>query len=209
LWEYCLGFLLRSQSFGEISLRLPLTGLKGKELLRKLSILAACFVFSMAVASAANVDYTLTSGDDVITFSLPQPPAITPCSFRDSCFGTSPTDLVVNGMLISDASVNFYTDAELGGLTILDGSTLLVNNGGTELFSGTLLAPTLKTFTNLQLGGYSFGSPVLNEAFTLNAVLNPPATAPEPAAAALILAGAGVAALINRRRMSARSMVSN
>jgi hypothetical protein len=163
----------------------------------------------MAVASAASVDYTLTSGSDVITFSLPQPPAITACSFRDSCFGTSPTDLVVDGTPVTDASVNFYNNAEFGGLTILDGSALLVNNGGTTLFSGSLSAPTLRTFTNLSLNAYSFGSPVYDEAFTLNAVLNPPATAPEPAAALLILAGAGVAGLINRRRMSARLAASN
>jgi len=76
------------------------------------------------------------------------------------------------------------------------------------LFSGSLSAPTLGTFTNLLLGSYSFGSPVYDEAFTLNAVLDPPATAPEPAAAVLILVGAGVAGLINRRRMSARLMKS-
>ena len=135
----------------------------------KLSIFAVSFVFSMAMASAVSVDYTLTSGEDVITFSLPQPPAITACSFRDSCFGTSPTDLFVNGTPVSDASVNFLnTSAEMGGLTILDGSTLLVNNGGTDLFSGSLSAPTLGTFTNLVLGSYSFGSPAYDEAFTLS-----------------------------------------
>jgi len=162
----------------------------------------------MTMASAASIDYTLTSGDDVITFSLPQPPSVITCTFADSCFGTSPTDLAVNGTPISDASVNFYTSDQMGGLTILDGSTLLVNNGGVELFSGSLSAPTLGTFTNLLLGSYSFGSPVYDEAFTLNAVLDPPATAPEPAAAVLILVGAGVAGLINRRRMSARLMKS-
>ena len=162
----------------------------------------------MAVASAASVDYTLTSGSDVITFSLPQPPAITACSFRDSCFGTTPPDLAVNGTPVTDASVNFYNSAEFGGLTILDGSTLLVNNGGTTLFSGSLSTPILRAFTNLPLNAYSFGSPVHDEPFILNATVVP-ASAPEPAAALLILAGAGVAGLINRRRMSARLTASN
>ncbi len=165
----------------------------------KFSLFAVSFMFSMAVASAATINYTFTAGEDTITFSLPQQPSITPCSFRDSCFGTNPTNLVVNGTPISDASVNFYTPTEIGGLTILEGDTLLVNNGGAQLFSGTLSAPTLGTFTNLVLDAYSFGSPLYDEAFTVNAELVP-SSAPEPAAAVLLLAGAGIAALVNRKR---------
>jgi hypothetical protein len=159
-------------------------------------------VFSAAVASAATIDYTLTAGSDVITFSLPQQPSLVTCNFPTSCFGTLPTNLVVNGSPMSNGQVNFYDSSNAGGLTILDGSTLLVNNGGPgnqALFSGTLSSPTLDTFSNLALVQYSYGSPVYDEGFTLNAVSAATST-PEPAAALLLFTGlASVLAVLRRR----------
>ncbi len=160
-------------------------------------------VFSAALASATTLDYTLSAGSDVITFSLPQQPALVTCNFPTSCFGVLPMNLVVDGSPVSNGQVNFYDSSNAGGLTILKGTTLLVNNGGPgnmPLFSGTLTSPTLDTFSNLLLVQYSFGSPVYDEAFTLNSSVAA-TTTPEPSAALLLFTGlASVFALFRRRR---------
>lgn len=58
-----------------------------------------------------------------------------------------------------NGTVSFYTPANGGGLTILQGglgSTVLVNNDGPgfeQLFTGSLTSPSLETFSNLQLVG--------------------------------------------------------
>ena len=58
-----------------------------------------------------------------------------------------------------NGTLSFYTPANGGGLTILQGglgSTVLVNNDGPgfeQLFTGSLTSPSLETFSNLQLVG--------------------------------------------------------
>ncbi len=136
----------------------------------------------------------------MITFTVPQQPVPVTCTYASDCFGVDPTNLTVNGSPVSGGVVNFYTPAQSGGLTILDGTTLLVNNGGPgnlELFSGSLSAPTLNTYSNLSLLAYSFGSPTYDEAFLLNATSSSAAT-PEPAEILLLLLG-GVILLIAYR----------
>ncbi len=118
----------------------------------------------------------------MITFTLPQQPVPVTCTFSDSCFGVNPTNLVVDGSPISNGVVNFYTPAESGGFTILEGTTLLINNGGPgnlQLFSGILSSPTLNAYSSLQLVAYSYGSPTYDEGFLLNATSSTPTT-PEP-----------------------------
>jgi hypothetical protein len=161
-------------------------------------------VTAMSPAMADTIDYTLTSGADTITFSLPQTPTpLASCAFSTDCFSLSPVSLTVDGSAVSNGEVNFYTPTNGGGLTILEGSTLLVNNdgpGSEQLFNGALTNPTLEAFTNLQLVGTSDSSPQFNEAFLLNAVGGSTTTpTPEPSSVLLLLVGGSVIAGMRKR----------
>ncbi|MDQ2839550.1 MAG: hypothetical protein M3Y72_00600 [Acidobacteriota bacterium] len=152
--------------------------------------------------SASTLSYTLAAGSDLITFTLPQQPVPVACTFATDCFGVDPANLAVDGSPVTGGVVNFYTPAQSGGLTILDGSTLLVNNGAPgnlQLFSGSLSAPTLNAYSNLQLVASSYGSPTYDEGFLLNATSSTTAT-PEPSVVFLTLLG-GLVLLIAYPRL--------
>jgi hypothetical protein len=148
--------------------------------MRKLYILACLFLPAAVFGTPLGYTfhYTLTSETDVITFSLPQRPVpLESCAYTTNCFSVTAENLTVNGDTLPDGIVSFYTPASKGGITILEGDTLLVNNDGPDtmqLFSGLLSEPVLKAFSNLQLIEEPFGGPAMHEAFILNA------DAPEP-----------------------------
>jgi hypothetical protein len=174
-------------------------------------LVSLCFFATLMVAPAFSgaIDYTLTSGGDTITFSLPGVPTAQACNFSNSCFSLSPVGLTVDGSSIADGEVNFYTNANGGGLTIvnLTTSTLLVNNDGPGsppevLFTGTVSNPTLEMFSNLQLVAVGSFGPQYNEAFLLNAT-SAASTTPEPSSVVLLLiAGLAIAGTRARGRLT-------
>ena len=118
--------------------------------------------------------------------------------------------VTVDGTLFSNATVSFYTPANLGGLTILEAgvrSTVLVNNDGPnneQLFTGTLTNPTLETFTKLKLVKENAFGPLYNEAFLLNATSTSSTATPEPSYVGLLLLCVAVIAGVRlRKRTSA------
>ena len=150
--------------------------------MRKLFTLACLFLPAAVFGTPLSYTfhYTLTSDTDVITFSLPQRPVpLESCAYTTNCFSVTPENLTINGESIPDAIVSFYTPARKGGITILEGDTLLVNNDGPEnmqLFSGSLSEPVLKAFSNLQLVEEPFGAPAIQEAFILKTEVPEPGT---------------------------------
>jgi hypothetical protein len=173
----------------------------------KCTVLLAFSGFMLMSPAFADINYELTSGGDTITFSLPELPAVqSSCALDSDCFSVSPVTLTVDGTVISGATVSFYTPADLGGLTILEGgvgSTVLVNNDGPneeQLFTGTLANPTLETFSNLQLVKENAFGPQYNEAFLLNATSASGTAAPEPSYVVLLLVGVSVIAGMRLRK---------
>jgi hypothetical protein len=169
----------------------------------RLTLCALSSLFVLTGAAVADINYTLTgAAGDIITFSLPQLPAVqTNCTYANS-FCISPVTIVVDGNTISNGTVAFYTPANLGGLTIQEGSALLVNNdgpGNEQLFTGTLANPTLESFSNLQLVKEGAYNPQYNEAFLLNA-----STTPEPGSYAAFILGLGGVMLVARSRRAKR-----
>ncbi len=171
------------------------------KLRKKMTLKFLTALILVSPAFAATISYTLTSGSDTITFSLPQMPTTplltTVCPLSSNCFSLSPVSLTVDGSAVSNGVVNFYSSANTGGLTISEGSTLLVNNNGPgneQLFTGTFASPTLETFTNLQLIQTGAFSPRLNEAFLLNAVAGTNTSTPEPSSVLLLLTGGAATA---------------
>jgi hypothetical protein len=177
-------------------------------------MLCALSGFLVLTGSAfADINYTLTSGNDTITFSIPQLPAVqTSCDFfgDTSCFAVYPVALTVDGSAVT-GNVSFYQPGVGGGLVVCTGATctpgsVLVNNNGPgneQLFTGTLANPTLETFSNLQLTVAGAGSPLYNEAFLLNGTSS--AATPEPGSyAALILGLGSVMFVVRSRRVKQR-----
>lgn len=163
--------------------------------------LTALFAMTSAVAPAYadSIKYTLTDGTgDVITFTLPALP--TSVAKTADWFAVS-TAVTVDGVS-STEDVTFYDLAYLGGLSIASTpyTDQILDQAGSQLFTGTTAAPTLVPFTNLVLRcvGIGSGTPCsadkYDEAFTLNAVDIPTST-PEPTSLALTLAGLGLFAL--------------
>ncbi len=163
-------------------------------------------------AFSSSVDYSLTDpSGDLITFSIPLPLSILSCNFfgDTSCFSAAPVNLMVDGSAVSGETVDFFigTPGPYGGLVIQDGSSVLINQGGLEispgmyqtLYSGTLANPTLENFTNLQLQGYGYGSPLYDESFVLNAT-GAPSETPEPGSIFLLGSGLlGMAGAVRRK----------
>lgn len=134
-----------------------------------------------ASAVAAHVNYTLTSGTDTITFSLPQQPtAAASCAFYGNCATFNNVAVSVNGSLYPAAQVNFYLSSADGGLTIFTSqseTTMLVNNDGNsaeQLFTGPVTSPTLTApISSYVLAQEGYNNPVYNEQFNLTASLAP------------------------------------
>ena len=151
-----------------------------RALMKKLSFVACILLFATS-AWATTLRYELLSASGYqANFLSPQQPTTMKCTFLSSCFSISPDSLVVDNTVVGNPIVNFY---QSGGLTILAGHVLLVNNGGPALFTGGLSSPTLQTFSNLRLVQQSFGHPQNDDAFTLNVSVSPAPTGntPEPA----------------------------
>ena len=173
------------------------------------TLCAFAFLITMGgSAFAGNIDYTLTAGTDVISFSLPELPAVqSSCNFFSdaSCFAVYPVSLTVDGSGFT-GNVSFFQPGVGGGLTVCTGTvcaagTVLVNNngpGGEQLFTGTLADPTLEEFSDLQLIEAGAGSPQYDKAFTLNATSS--STAPEPGSCLLLMLGLGAGMLMARSR---------
>ena len=146
--------------------------------MKKLFRVASIVLFASS-GWATTLTYTLQSelGYDAYFTSL-QVPEPQSCTFGTGCFSISPAFLIVNGGEVGDPIVNFYLS---GGLTILAGHVLLVNNGGPVLFNGGVTDPVLKTLSNLRLVQQSFGHPQDDDTFILSAKVSPlPVTTPEP-----------------------------
>ncbi len=148
--------------------------------MKKLAFVAFILLFATS-AWATRLSYTLVSASgDMVNFFSPQQPTPMPCTFLSSCFSISPDFLALDNIEVGNAIVNFY---QSGGLTILSGRTLLVNNAGPALFVGGLSTPTLQTFSNLRLVEQPLGHPQYDDVFFLNASVSPApnSNTPEPA----------------------------
>jgi hypothetical protein len=155
-------------------------------------------ILSMVPAFAGTITYTLSgSSADTITFSLSQTPTPSACAYGSGCFSVDTGTLSIDGGSAITGTVSFYAG---GGLSILQGSTLLVNNGssGQLLYSTVPVNPTLLTFSSLQLSEASTGGPRYDEAFVLNASTG----VPEPSTAMLFLAAGSLLAGVRLRRRS-------
>ena len=165
----------------------------------RLAILASSALFCLCAPALAHADvFTLTSGNNTISFSAPASP--TP-STTDTVNQFSLYNLTfdVNGVS-SMGDVYFYTSNVAGGLELVDGSysLSLLSQIGPQLFTGSVEAPTFR------LGEFSLTkfdeSSVFNQDFSIS--ISPDTTVtPEPAS--LLLVGSGLLSVTNilRRRL--------
>jgi len=172
-----------------------------------LRMLIAVVVFTCATPAlrAATMDtFTLTSGTDIATFSLPASP--TPSSsFTNLYFLINGVTVTIDGTQTL-ANITFYNSgAEGGGLDIQAGGTDLIDQHGPLLFGNSTAAPIfLLNSTPAQLTNYVSGfPPVGGETYAENfsIVIAPAsASAPEPSTFGLLGTGiAGLAAFARRK----------
>jgi hypothetical protein len=174
-----------------------------------LSLTAVVAITSAAApAYADTIDYTLTDGSagDVITFALPSSPTLAATS---TDYFAVATEVTVDTAAPIAEDITFYDSTLLGGLSIATTpeTDQVLDQMGTQLFSGTTSDPTLLAETGVPLsfaslgGTNEFGGP-----FTLNSV-DVPTSTPEPASLSLTLAGIGMLGLMMvMRKRSARRL---
>jgi hypothetical protein len=163
-------------------------------------------------AYADTLDYTLVgSGGDTITFALPSNPVVAGAN------SSSGLDFLLQGIAVdvdgttSSFDVQFVNAGSGGGLVIgtgltaaLDFSTLLTNNLGAQLYSGTEANPILLTESGTVLPAFTAIPGLLDEAFTLTTT-HITAT---PEAPSVLLLGTGLLGLmvIGRKKFMANSL---
>ena len=162
-------------------------------------VAVAALLLSAGAANAALYQFNLTGG---YTASWQLNSTVTPAAL-DAGEGFVLIDVQGNfpGSLSGVVDLSFFNAAENGGLGIDDflGNQVLLSTDGPQLYSGPESSPTflLGTFNLTEFGGIETYTLTITD---LDAV--PPGTVPEPASAALVVAGLAMLAASRRRRKS-------
>jgi hypothetical protein len=160
------------------------------------NVAIAALLFSAGVAHAAVYQYQLT-GDYTASWQLNS--ATKPnVNMADTYFGLYDVKGNFPGSAQNLADLYFYNGEQLGGLGISDFSAQfdLLMTAGPQLYSGSENNPTflLGTFNLTDLNGS--GTYVLT---VTDLDATPPGTVPEPATAAMLIAGLGLFAASRKR----------
>ena len=160
------------------------------------NVAIAALLFSAGVANAAIYQYQLT-GDYTASWQLDS--AATPDdTMANTYIGFYDVQGTFPGSVQNLADLYFYNGEQLGGLEIFDLSAQLdlLMTEGPQLYSGSENNPTflLGTFNLTDLNGS--GTYVLT---VTDLDATPPGTVPEPATAAMLIAGLGLFAASRKR----------
>ena len=173
------------------------------------SVLSLC-VSILALPTAARADmvqFTLTSGANTVSFTLPSSPV--PTAVNTDCFSAFPGEFCLdsvpvtfNGTTIAD-TIEFFDASGGGGINFLLTGGAGLDQIGYQLYSGTESAPTfvLGTYPLMNAGDGIPGDYTLQIASAGDGTSpGNPTPVPEPSSLLLLGSGAlGVATAFRRR----------
>ena len=179
-----------------------------KNFVALLALSAAALTATAAHASTMD-SFTLTSSTDTYTFSLPASPSTSFNNYGD--FTLTPVSITDNGKT-KNGAVEFFSNNDLGGISIMFGQSNPLNDTGSQLFTISKGVPTFKlgTFTLTPLnGGGNYGDNNWGDngcagntdSITISQIPNT-SPVPEPSSIAFLSTGLLAAAGTIRRRFS-------
>lgn len=118
--------------------------------------LSALLFLTVGIASADTLITYQLSGPTTVSFEVPVNPAVTGFDIGFN-FVVTPTNLLVNGVVTTGDTVDFFSTALGGGFAVVNpgGATAVVDTAGPQLYTGPESAPTM-------LGVVTGGVPLTN-----------------------------------------------
>lgn len=105
---------------------------------------SALLFLTVGIASADTLITYQLSGATTVSFEVPVNPTVTAFGLGDN-FIVTPVDLLVNGVLTTGDTVDFFSTALGGGFAVVTSvkSIAVVNTAGPQLYTGPENAPTM------------------------------------------------------------------
>jgi hypothetical protein len=127
-----------------------------KNSLRAAFVLSALLFLTAGIASADSFITYQLAGPTTVSFEVPVNPAVTSFDLGLN-FLVVPTNLLVNGVVTTGDTVDFFSTALGGGFAVVNpgGATAVVDTAGPQLYTGPESAPTM-------LGVVTGGVPLTN-----------------------------------------------
>jgi len=167
-----------------------------KNSFRAALLLSALLFLTVGIASADTLITYQLSGATTVSFEVPVNPTV--IAFDTGMnFIVSPINLLVNGVLTTGDTVDFFNTSLGGGFTVVNpgGKTAVVDTAGPQLYTGPENAPTMlgTVTTGVPLTDFGTGAPV--GMLTTPGTPGPVGSVTTPEPSATVLLGIGLLAV--------------